>query len=205
MHSRGRFAWRKETGCTGAPPAAQGQAAGLTRGHGRNLSPRPADLQRPGASRCLAPFKWLAPRKLKKLLDGFCKEPRQEERIGLNSNGLILFLRLADIEWVQAVDRGVELHVGQRTHLLRATLATVATKLPPDRFLPIDRSTLVNIAQIIGLKPASQGGYDVLLRNGTRLHRVTGGEALGVPALDPKSDTAPKIAPRRPKLSRWDR
>ena len=55
------------------------------------------------------------------------------------------------------------------THLLRDTLSAVAAKLPSDRFLRLNRSTLVNIAQIKELQPAVQGGYDVLLRDGTQL------------------------------------
>ena len=204
MQSRGRFSRRQETGCTGRSQAARWRAAGLTRVPGRALPHRPAGCHKPGADRCSVPFKRPAPPQPKELLDGFCTEPRQEQGIALNSNGLILFLRLADIEWLQAVDQGVELHVGQRTHLLRASLAAVTAKLPPDRFLLIDRSTLVNIAQIMGLKPASHGGYDVLLRNGTRLHRNTDSEAPRLRSFDPPPDAIGKPALRKPRLSRWD-
>ena len=114
-------------------------------------------------------MKWLAPQKPKKLLEGFCPEARPEEQIAVNSKGLILFLRLADIEWVEAGNNCVELHIGQETHRLRDTLAAVRAKLPPDRFLRLSRSTLVNIEQIKQLQPMFCGEYEVLLRNGTRL------------------------------------
>ena len=123
----------------------------------------------------------------------------------MNSNGLMLFLRLADIEWVQAVAQGVELHVGQRTHLLRDTLATVTAKLPPDRFLRLSRSTLVNIECIKELRPAFPGGYEVVLRNDTRLHRNTDAETPRIPASDLNPDAKLGPVPRKPKLSRWDR
>ena len=116
----------------------------------------------------------------------------------------MIFLRLADIAWVAAVNQGVELHIGQRTCLLRVTLAAVAAKLPPDRFLRLNGSTLVNIAHIRELHPASQGGYDMVLRNGTRLSRHTDGAAQSIPAFDLKPDADSKIALRKPKLSRWD-
>jgi two-component system LytT family response regulator len=102
-------------------------------------------------------------------LEGFCPEPNQEEQIAINSNGLMLSLHLAEIEWMEAADNCVKLHVGKQTHRLRDTLAVVAAKLPPGRFLRISRSTLVNIEQIMGLQRMFFDEYEVLLRNGTRL------------------------------------
>ena len=165
---------------------------------------RPADCHNSAAGRRPAQFKGLAPQKPNDLLDGFCLEARQEDRIALNSSGLILFLRLAEIEWVGAVDQGVELHVGQRTLRLRATLAAVAAKLPRDRFLHLNSSTVVNLAHIRELHPASLGGYDVVLRNGTRLSRHTNDAAPTIPAFDSTLDAKPKLPLRKPKLSRWD-
>jgi len=103
------------------------------------------------------------------LLEGFCPEPSQEEQIAVNSNGLMLSLRLADIEWMEAADNCVKLHIGKQTHRLRDTLAVVAAKLPPGLFLRISHSTLVNIEQIQGLQRMFFDEYEVLLRNGTRL------------------------------------
>jgi two-component system LytT family response regulator len=81
----------------------------------------------------------------------------------------MLSARLADIEWMEAADDCVKLHVGRHTHRLRDTLAVLAAKLPPGRFLRISRSTLVNIEQIQGLQRMFFDEYEVLLRNGTRL------------------------------------
>ena len=204
MQSRSRFAWRKETGCSGSSQVARWHAAGPTRNPAPTWPHRPADCHKPSARRRSALFKWLAAQQPKELLEGFCLEPRQAEHIALSSNGLMIFLRLADIAWVAAVNQGVELHIGQRTCLLRVTLTAVAAKLPTDRFLRLNGSTLVNIAHIRELHPASQGGYDMVLRNGTRLNRHTDGAAHRIPAFDLKPDAESKIAGRKPKLSRWD-
>ena len=103
------------------------------------------------------------------MLEGFCSEPPQEEQIAINSHGLMLSLRLADIGWMEATDQGVKLHVGRQTHRLRDTLAVVAARLPPGRFLRLSRSTLVNIEQISALQRMFFDEYEVLLRDGTRL------------------------------------
>src|ERR1035438_1340167 len=108
MQSRSRFAWRKETGCGGSSQVARWHGAGPVRNPTPTWSPRQADCQKPGARQRSALFKWLAAEQLKELLEGCCLEPRQAEHIALSSNGLMIFLRLADIAWVAAVNQGVE-------------------------------------------------------------------------------------------------
>lgn len=135
---------------------------------------RPVAPHEPPAGPSLAPFKWLAPPKPDNLLEGFCPDPGAEERIAVNSNGLMLFPRLDDIEWLEATDDFVELHIGQQTHLVRSTLAAMAAKLPPNRFLRLSPWTLVNIKQIKELRPMSHGAYEVRLRNGKRLALMRG-------------------------------
>jgi two-component system LytT family response regulator len=103
------------------------------------------------------------------LLEGFCPEPSEEEQIAVNANGLMLFLRLADVEWMETADNCVKLRVGKQTHRLRDSLAVLAAKLPPGRFLRISRSTLVNIKHIKGVQRMFFDEYEVLLRNGARL------------------------------------
>ncbi len=75
----------------------------------------------------------------------------------MNSNGQMLFLRLADIEWVHAADWGVELRLGRQTHRLRDTFAAVAAKLPPDRFLCLNPRLLVNIKRLKELRSRIKG------------------------------------------------
>jgi two-component system, LytTR family, response regulator len=82
----------------------------------------------------------------------------------------MLAVRLADIEWLEAADDCVKLHVGKHTHRLRDTLAVVAAKLPPGRFVRISRSTLVNVEHIQGLQRMLFNEHEVLLRNGKRLN-----------------------------------
>jgi DNA-binding LytR/AlgR family response regulator len=169
MLDRARVRWRGRAGCILKSPLARKLAAGPTRLLSRTLPRARTDCHKPFASQVPVPLKWVPPQKSEGLLEGFCPEPLQEEQIAVNSNGLMLFLRLADINWLEAVDDCVALHAGRLTHLLRETLDAVATKLPRDRFLRISSSALVNRAQIKELRPLSQGRCRVLLLNGTRL------------------------------------
>src|SRR5271169_961424 len=145
MHSRARFAWRGKTGHSGECPSLCRLAAASTRSPGRIPPLDPARPRKQPARRRPAPVKKLPLAKPNELLEGFCPEPSQEEQIAVNANGQMLFLRLADVEWMEAADNGVKLRVGKQTHRLRDSLAALAAKLPPGRFLRISRSTLVNI------------------------------------------------------------
>ena len=169
MLGRARIGWRGKAGGIPKSPVARWLAARSPRVLGRTTPCERSGGHEPRASQAPDPLKWVAPQKSEGLLEGFCPEPLQEEQIAVNSNGLVLFLRLADVEWLEAVDNCVALHVGKQMHLLRETLAAVAAKLPSDRFLRISPSTLVNRAQIKELQPMLHGRCRVLLHNGTRL------------------------------------
>jgi two-component system LytT family response regulator len=95
--------------------------------------------------------------------------PRLQDRLTFKTEGRILFLRLADVQWVEAMGDNVRLHAREEVHLLNETLASVETRLPADGFLRINHSTIVNVEQIKELHPLLQGEYIVVLQNGTRL------------------------------------
>ncbi len=103
------------------------------------------------------------------LLDGFCPEPGVEAQLALTSNGRLLLLRLADVEWLHAIDNTVCVRIGSESHLLVETLEAVEAKLPPGLFLRISRHVLVNVRQIKQWRQLCTGECQILLRNGTRL------------------------------------
>ena len=169
MQSRARFAWPGKAGCAGECPSTRRLAATPARGPNLSSPHDPTHSRKRIARRRSVPVERLAPPKPNDLLEGFCPEPSQEEQIAVNSNGMMLFLRLADIEWMEAADNCVKLRVGRQTHRLRDALAAVAAKLPPGRFLRISRSTLVNVEHVKGVQCMFFDEYEVLLRNGARL------------------------------------
>ena len=110
----------------------------------------------------------------KALLEDTRTRARPAERLAVKSSGRIIFLRVADIDCIEAADNYVELHVGPQTHLLRETMAELETKLPSDRFLRISRSAIVNLDRIKELAPLFHGEYAVVLRDGKRLTLTRG-------------------------------
>ncbi|HEX3627272.1 MAG TPA: LytTR family DNA-binding domain-containing protein [Verrucomicrobiae bacterium] len=106
--------------------------------------------------------------KLDSLIDKLKGETKYPERLAVKSNGRIVFLRIEDLDLVEAADNYVKLYAGKETHLLRETLGTLEDKLPPGRFVRISRSAIVNVESIKELHPLFHGEYSVALKNGSR-------------------------------------
>lgn len=94
---------------------------------------------------------------------------RQAQRIAVRENDRVLFLRLDEIDWIEAADNYVRLHCGPGTHMLRETMSEAEARLDPARFIRIHRSTIVNMDRIAELRPWFRGDYQVVLRDGTKL------------------------------------
>ena len=95
--------------------------------------------------------------------------PTQLERLAIKSVGQVSFVKISEIDWIEAADYYACLHVGPKTHLLRRSMAELEQELDPAVFSRIHRSTIVNLDRVRGLKLGEDGEYDVLLENGARL------------------------------------
>jgi len=107
--------------------------------------------------------------KLTALLAEMRPEPRTTDRLAVKTTGKVLFVKITDIDWIEAADNYVNLHVGTESHLLRETMSALEARLDPKQFLRISRSTIVNLERVKELQPMFHGDYTVILRNGTRL------------------------------------
>ncbi len=94
---------------------------------------------------------------------------RYPARVAVRTTDRLVVVHWADVDWVEAADNYVTLHVGAREYLLRETLASLEQQLDPERFGRIHRSALVQFDRIAELHPASHGDIDLVLRNGVRL------------------------------------
>ena len=94
---------------------------------------------------------------------------RKPTRFPIKTADRVLFVNVDDIDRVQAADNYVCLHAGKESYLLRETMNSIESRLDPDRFVRIHRSTIVNTERIKELRPWFHGEYVVLLTNGTEL------------------------------------
>jgi two-component system LytT family response regulator len=91
------------------------------------------------------------------------------ERIVVKTAGRVFFIKTDEIDWIEAAGNYVQLHVGRESHLVRETMNGIESKLDPDKFLRIHRSTFVRIDRIKELHPLFGGDYAVILNDGTEL------------------------------------
>jgi two-component system, LytTR family, response regulator len=93
-------------------------------------------------------------------------------KIGIKSNGRLLFIDPRDVVVVQAEGNYVLLERERGSHLLRESISTIAEKLKPYGFVRIHRSVLVNASFVQEIRPSSTGEYQLRVKDG-REYAVT--------------------------------
>jgi two-component system, LytTR family, response regulator len=114
--------------------------------------------------------------RLLSLLETLRQDRKPQERLVLKTSGRVTFLKVDEIDWIEAEGNYVRLHVGAISHLLRETMKGIEARLDPERFIRIHRSTIVNTDRIKELQPLFHGEYAVTLQDGTRLTASRGPE-----------------------------
>lgn len=91
------------------------------------------------------------------------------DRLAVRVGDRIRYLRIADIDWVEAADDVVRLHVGRDTFEHRTTLSQLEHRLPTRTFVRVHRSAIVNVERIREFLPWFQGDWIIVLSDGTRV------------------------------------
>lgn len=91
------------------------------------------------------------------------------QRLVVKSAGKTHFIRVPDIDWIEAADYYSKIHVGGRAHLIRETMSSIEEKLDPRKFFRVHRSAIVNLDRIVEMQPFVRGDYVLILQDGTRL------------------------------------
>jgi two-component system LytT family response regulator len=91
------------------------------------------------------------------------------ERVPVPHGGKVQIVPVSAIDWAEAEDDYVKLHVGKTEHLIRKTLTAFESELDPKQFIRIHRSHIVNAGRIKELRPHGQGEYTIVLSDGTQL------------------------------------
>jgi two-component system LytT family response regulator len=112
--------------------------------------------------------------KVLELIDELQTPKHHLSRFVVRAAGRLLLVDAAQVDWIEAADNYAVLHAGATTHLVRETMAGLATELDPERFVRIHRSTIVQIDRVRELLPAFHGDFIVVLRDGTRLNMSRG-------------------------------
>ncbi len=79
------------------------------------------------------------------------------------------FVPVEDVDWIEAADNYLRLHVGPKSHLCRFLYGLAEDELDPARFVRIHRSAIVAVDRIVSIRSHESGSHVVDLRGGFRL------------------------------------
>jgi two-component system LytT family response regulator len=91
------------------------------------------------------------------------------DQLPVNHHGHVVFVNIAEIDWIEAAGNYARLHAGSRQFEVRETLTSIANKLDPLTFMRIHRSTIVNVRRIKEIHPWFGGHHLVVLNDGREL------------------------------------
>lgn len=97
------------------------------------------------------------------------REATWASRLLVKHEGRMFFVKVADIDWIEADRNYVRLHVGPVAHTIRERISQLEATLDPALFARIHRSTIVNLNRVREMQQWFSGDYVVLLEDGTRL------------------------------------
>ena len=90
-------------------------------------------------------------------------------RLGVKNAGRVIFVRTDEIDWIEAADYYVRLHVARKSHLLRETMSALEDQLDPARFFRVHRSAIVNLDRLVEIQPYFHGEHILVLQDGSKL------------------------------------
>lgn len=106
---------------------------------------------------------------LRALIADLRPDAKAIQKLAIKSSGRVTFVKVEDIDWVEAADNYVNIHAGSAEHLLRETMTSICSRLPSEKFVRLNRSCIVNLERVKELQPMFHGEYTVILNNGTKL------------------------------------
>jgi len=113
-------------------------------------------------------------RRLLALLESRPSAPAHLARIAVRDRDRTRFVKVADIDWIEASGNYVVLHAAKENFVLRETLAALETQLSPREFYRLNRSALVRLDRVREVEPAFNDEHVVVLTTGIRLPLTRG-------------------------------
>jgi hypothetical protein len=102
--------------------------------------------------------------------EGAPEEPvERPERFLVRKLGKDFLVAARDIEWLEAAENYVNLHVRGHVYPLRSTMAAIEQRLDSTRFLRVHRRYIINLDQLAQIEPLDTGDARLLLKDGSKL------------------------------------
>jgi two-component system LytT family response regulator len=76
------------------------------------------------------------------------------DRLVAREAGRLIVIPTAQVVWIEAQDYYVRIHSAKGRHMLRATLASLESRLDPARFIRVHRAAIVNLSWVRSVEDA---------------------------------------------------
>lgn len=91
------------------------------------------------------------------------------ERFLVRKLGSEFLVAARDVEWLEAAENYVNLHVRGHAYPLRSTMNAIEKRLDPQRFVRVHRRYIVNLDCLAQIQPLDTGDAKLVLKDGTQL------------------------------------
>ncbi|HEY1109125.1 MAG TPA: LytTR family DNA-binding domain-containing protein [Opitutaceae bacterium] len=108
-------------------------------------------------------------RRLLALLEARKEDTPYLSRLAVRDRDRTRFVKVTDIDWVEASGNYIVIHTGNEKHIVRETLAAIELQLSPQEFYRLNRSALVRLDRIREIEPMFNEDHVVVLANSLRL------------------------------------
>jgi two-component system LytT family response regulator len=102
-------------------------------------------------------------------LDALRQRDDYLDRIPVRVDEHVAFVAVDDIVWIRASRNTVQIHLADRVHELRETMASLATRLDPRHFARVHRSAIINVRRVKAIHPWFNGHHVVTMDTGQQL------------------------------------
>ncbi|MEM6581622.1 MAG: LytTR family DNA-binding domain-containing protein [Pseudomonadota bacterium] len=91
------------------------------------------------------------------------------DRLTIKDGSQYQFIRIDDIQWIDAAGDYMCVHAKGKTHIMRTTMKRLEASLNPDIFMRIHRSSIVSVNAIASAASHINGEFVLTLHGGTNL------------------------------------
>lgn len=106
---------------------------------------------------------------ISELSEGEDQSVEHADRLAIKDGSSITFVRIKDIDWVDAAGDYMCVHVAGATHIMRTTMKELESKLDPAIFQRVHRSTIVNLRRVEKVSSHINGEFHLTLSCGSSL------------------------------------
>ncbi|MEO1083757.1 MAG: LytTR family DNA-binding domain-containing protein, partial [Acidobacteriota bacterium] len=92
--------------------------------------------------------------------------PERLQRFTARKRNRTVVVEVDDIEWIEADDYCVRVHVAGSTHVIRRSLKWFGERLDAEKFLRVHRSAVLNLAHLIEIRHRGPDDHVAVVSSG---------------------------------------